>query len=161
MGEPPQRRFDAARDHRHARERLAGALAVDERRAIGLQADPPAGRIGVVVADLLVRGVVVDERVHVPRADREEQPRPAELPPRLARLPVRLAQDRDAKPRALEHAMQDRHREAGVIDVGIAGDEDDIDGVPSALAHLRRRRRRVRRREPLVPERQRQFVRTW
>ena len=67
---------------------------------------------------------------------REEQPRPAELPPRLARLPVGLAQDRDAEPGRLQHPVQDRHREAGVIDVGVAGDEDDVDGVPAARRHL-------------------------
>ena len=82
MGQPPQRRLDAAGDDRHAGERLAGAVAVRQRRPVGPQADPAAGRIGVVVADLLVGGVVVDQRVHVAGADGEEQPRPAELPPR-------------------------------------------------------------------------------
>ena len=85
MGQPAQRRLDAAGDDRHARERLAGALAVGQRRAVGPQADPAAGAVGVVVADLLVGRVVVDHAVHVAGADAEEQPRPAELPPGLAR----------------------------------------------------------------------------
>ena len=36
------------------------------------------------------------------------------------------------KPACLQHAVQDRHGEAGMIDVGVAGDEDDIDVVPAA-----------------------------
>ena len=91
MSEPTERRLDPSGDDRHAGERLAGPLAVGERGAVGPQADPAAGAVGVVVADLLVGRVVVDHAVHVPRADGEEQARPAEGPPRLGRLPVRLA----------------------------------------------------------------------
>ena len=60
VGQPAQRRLDAAGDDRHAGERLAGPLAVGQRRPVGPQADPAAGRVGVVVADLLVGRVVVD-----------------------------------------------------------------------------------------------------
>ena len=98
MRETTQRRLDAASNYRHAREGLAGSLAVHKRRTIRSKADPPTRRIGVVVTNLLVRGVVVDERIHVPRADCEEQPRAAELSPGFTRLPVGLAQNRDAKP---------------------------------------------------------------
>ncbi len=106
MGQPAQRRLDAAGDDRHAGKRLARPVAVRQRRPVGTQADPAARRIGVVVADLFVRRVVVDERVHVAGADGEEQPRPAELPPRLARTPVGLRQHRDAEARGLQHARQ-------------------------------------------------------
>ena len=78
MSQPAQRCFDAAGDHRHALVRFAGALAIGQRRAIGSQADAAAGRIGVVVADLAIGRVVIDHRVHVAGADREEQSRPAE-----------------------------------------------------------------------------------
>ena len=40
------------------------------------------------------------------------------------------------KPAASSTRAQDRHGEAGMIDVGVAGDEDDVDGVPAALVHL-------------------------
>ena len=81
---------------------------------------------------------MIDQRVHVAGADREEQPRPAELPPRFARMPIGLAEHGDAKAGLLQNAMQDRHREAGMIDVGVAGDEDDVDGVPAARSISRR-----------------------
>ena len=45
-------------------------------------------------------------------------------------------EDGDAKALALQHPAEDRHREAGMIDVGIAGDEDDVDLVPAARSHL-------------------------
>ena len=135
-------------------------MAIRQRRPVGPQADPAAGRIGVVVADLFVGRVMIDQRIHVAGADGEEQPRPAELPPRLDDSPVRLAQHGDAKSGRFQHAAQDRHGEARVIDVGVAGDENDIDGIPAALAHLGRRHRQRRGGKPLLPERQRQ-ARRW
>ena len=54
-------------------------------------------------------------------------------------MPVRLAEHRDAEAGRFEHAAQDRHREARVIDVGVAGDEDDVDGIPAAAAPSRPR----------------------
>ena len=155
MGQAAQRRLDAAGDDRHAREGLAGSMAVRQRGPVGAQADAAAGRIGVVVADLLVGGVVVDERVHVAGADAEEQPRPAELPPRFAQCQSGWLSMRDAEPGRLQHAAEDRHGEAGMIDVGVAGDEDDVDGVPAARVHLGGGRRRQRGGEALIPHRQR------
>ena len=43
MGQPPQRRLDAAGDDRHAGKRLAGPLAIGQRGPVGPQADPAAG----------------------------------------------------------------------------------------------------------------------
>jgi hypothetical protein len=62
VGDAAQRRLDSASDHRHAGERLATPLCVDRGRAIGPQARAPARRVGVRVAALAVRGVVVDQR---------------------------------------------------------------------------------------------------
>jgi hypothetical protein len=42
------------------------------------------------------------------------------------RSPVGLRQDRDAEAARLEHAAEDRHREARVVDVGVARDEHDV-----------------------------------
>src|SRR6266446_5746699 len=69
-------------------------------------ADSPARRIGVVVAHLPVRRVVVDQRVHVPRADGEEQPRLAKRAPRLTTMPVGLAEHADAIAGRLQHARE-------------------------------------------------------
>src|SRR4051812_9601614 len=50
--------------------------------------------------------------------------------------------------------MEDRHRETGVIDVRVAGDEHDIDRIPPASGHFVRSDWRKRCSVPLVPERQ-------
>ena len=148
MGQPAERGLDAAGDDRHAGKRLAGTLAVGDRGPVGPQADPAAGTVGVVVADLLVGRVVVDHAVHVAGADAEEQPRPAELPPGLGASPVGLAENRDPKPGRLQHPAQDPHRERRMIDVGVARDEDDVDIVPApARLHLRPGRRQMRQRK--------------
>ena len=147
MGQPAERRLDPAGDHRDAGEGLAGPLAIGQGGAVGPQADPAAGAVGVVVADLLVGRVVVDHAVHVPGADAEEQARAAELPPGLGAPPVGLAQDRDAEPGRLQHPAEDPHRERRVIDVGVARDEDDVDDVPAPPLHLGARRRQGRQRQ--------------
>jgi len=105
-------------------------------RAVGSAADLSAGAVRVVVADFAIGRVVIDHRVHVPRAHGEEHPRPAELAPWLGAPPGRLAQDRDAEAFALEQPPDQRHRETRMIDVRIARDKDDIDRVPAAGFHL-------------------------
>src|SRR5262245_34858877 len=69
-------------------------------------------------------------------------------------MPVRLAEHGDAKAGRLEHTMEDRHGEAGMIDIRVASYEDDIDSVPAARFHLSARSRRQRGGEGLVPHRQ-------
>ena len=133
----PQRRLDAPRDHRNALVGLSRALAIGQRRPVRPHPDPPARRVGVIVPHFPVGRVVIDHRVHVAGADGEEQPRPAEAAPVVARLPIRLRDDADSKPRRLQHTSENPHREARVIDVGIASHEHDVDAVPATLFHLR------------------------
>ncbi len=67
-------------------------------------------------------------------------------------MPVRLTEDGHAEAGGLQGAGQDRRREAGVIDVGVAADEDDVHGVPAAGAHFGTGGRRERSGVALVPE---------
>ncbi len=136
MGQTAERGLDTTRDDRHAGKGLAGSLRVGDGGTVGPQSDLAAGRIGVVVADLLVRRVVVDHAVHVAGADAEEQPGAAELPPGLGAPPIGLAQDRDPEPGRLQHPAEDPHRERRMIDVRIAGDEHHIQGIPAPCFHL-------------------------
>ena len=138
MCDPAQAGFHAAGDDRHAFVRLAGALAVGQRAAVGATADAAAGAVGVVVAHFAVGGVVVDHRVHVAGADGEEQPRAAERAPRFARVPIGLTENGDAESFVFQQTAEQCHREAGMIDVGVAGDEDDIDRSPSRGRPFRR-----------------------
>ena len=90
MSKPPQARLDSAGDDWNLLESLAGPLGVGQGRPVGPQTDSAARRVGIVVAHLPVGRVMVDHRVHVARADREEEPRATELTERLTRVPVRL-----------------------------------------------------------------------
>ena len=57
-------------------------------------------------------------------------------PPVIDLAPIGLADDADAEAGGFEHAAEDGHREAGMVDVGVAGDEHDVELVPAATAGL-------------------------
>ena len=87
---------------------------------------------------------MVEHRVHVAGADGEAQPRPAERPPGVAGVPIGLAEDRHPKALGLQHPPQQGHGETRMIDVGVAGDKDHVDGVPPPRRHFGRRHRQRR-----------------
>ncbi len=139
-----QAAFDAAQDDGDVLERLAAALAVDDGGAIGPLAADVAWGVGIVAADLAVRGVAVDHRIHVAGGDAEEQVRLAQRLERIGALPIGLRDDADPKALRLERAADHRHAEARVIHVGVAGDDDDVAAVPAELIHLRPAHRQER-----------------
>ena len=58
----------------------------------------------------------------------------------------------DAEALRLEHAADDRHAEARVIDVGVARHQDHVALVPAEQVHLFARHRQERRgRKPVRP----------
>ena len=136
VGDAAQACLDAADDDRRARIGLARALGVHGHRAVGALAGLGVGRVGVVGADLAVGRVAVDQRVHVARGDAEVQPRPAQRTEGLGRVPVGLAEDADPKAVRLEQASDERHAEAGMVDIGVAGHQDDVALVPAEHVHL-------------------------
>src|SRR5690606_22340874 len=83
---------------------------------------------------------------HVAAGDAEEEVRLAELHEVFGRLPPRLRNDPDAKTLRFEEAADHRHTEAWMIDVGIAGDDDDVAAVPAEFVHLCARHGQERRR---------------
>ena len=152
MGDAAQRAFDAAEHDRHVAECLAAALRIDDHRAVGARAAFAAGRVAVVVAQAPVGRVAVDHGVHVAAGDAEEQGRAAERGERLGALPVRLGDDADAEAVRFQQAADDRHAEARVIDIGVAGDEDDVALIPAKRIHFCTRHRQERRgAEPVRP----------
>ena len=152
MRDAAQRRLDAAEHDRHVRIGLAAALRVDDDGAVRPFAALAARRVAVVVAQAAVGGVAVDHRIHVAAGDAEEQVRLAQRLERLGALPVGLGDDADAKALRLQQAADDRHAEARMVDIGVAGDEDDVAAVPAERVHLGPRHRQERRdAEPLRP----------
>ena len=81
VSEAPEGRFDPACNHWNLPIGLPCALAVGQRRAIRSQADLATWRIRIIVTYLPVGGVVVDHRVHVSGADREEESRTSKACP--------------------------------------------------------------------------------
>jgi len=68
-------------------------------------------------------------------------------------LPVGLGDDADPKALVFEHAANDGHAEAGVVDVGVAGHQDDVAAVPAQLGHFLAAHRQKRgRAKALCPE---------
>jgi hypothetical protein len=63
-------------------------------------------------------------------------------------VPIRLGDDADPEALRLEHTTDDGHAEAGVIDVGIAGDDDDVAAVPAERLHFGAAGRQERRPAP-------------
>ncbi len=152
MGDPAQRALDAAEHDRHVAKRFAAALGIDDHRAVGPPAAFAARRIAVVVAQPPVGGVAVDHGVHVAAGDAEEEGRPAERRKRFGALPVRLGDDPDPEALRLQQAADDRHAEARMVDIGIAGHQDDVALIPAEHVHLGARHRQERRgAEPMRP----------
>ena len=141
MRDAAQRSLDAADDDGHILECFARALGIDGDGVIGAPAGFGVGGVGIVRADFLVGRVTVNHRIHVAGGDAEEQFRLAEPAEVGGGFPVRLRDDADAKSLRLQQPADQRHAEARVVDVGIAGDEDDVAGVPAARIHFAARHR--------------------
>jgi hypothetical protein len=101
--------------------------------------------VGIVRSRLSIRRVAVDHRVHVAGGDAKEQVRPAQGLEGILRSPGGLRDDAHAEPLALQQAPDDRHTEGGMIDVGVAGDDDDVAGIPAQRIHLGARGRQKSR----------------
>ena len=152
VGDAAQAGLDAAQHDRHLGIGLAAALRIDQRGTVRPLAGHVAGGIGIVAAQPAVGGVAVDHRIHVAGGDAEEQIRLAQRLEGLGALPVGLGDDADAETLRLEHAADDGHAEAGVVDIGVAADDDDVAAVPAQRLHLAAAHRQEgRRAEALGP----------
>ncbi len=78
MGDAAQRRLYATYDNRHLFESFFTALGIDQGGAVGPLAAYVSRCVGIVVAQLLVRGVAVDHGVHVARRHPVEEVRLAQ-----------------------------------------------------------------------------------
>src|ERR1700722_16343063 len=88
-----------------------------------------------------IRGVAIDHRIHVAAGHAEEQARCAQRLEVPGALPVRLRDDPDLESLRLQYAPDDCHTEAGMIDIGITADDDDVALLPAKRRHFRARGR--------------------
>jgi len=136
MGDAAQAGLDRADDHRGAGIGFAAALRVDGDRAVRAFVGCGMGRIGVVGADLAVGGITVDHRIHIAGRNPKIQRGLAQFAERIGRQPVRLADNADAVTLRFQQPSDQRHAEAGMVDVGVAGDQDDVACIPAKRSHF-------------------------
>ena len=153
VGDPAQRSLDRADHHGNLLERLAAALGIRHHGAIGPLAGFGIRRVGVVGANLAVAGVTIDHRIHVAGGHAEIEIRLAEPPEIGRRAPVRLADNADPEALRFQQPPDQRHAETGMVDIGVAGDQDHVAGIPAQLVHFGpRHRQEGRHAETVSPE---------
>ena len=128
--------LDPPEDNRDILPRFFTALGIDQRGAVRTFTGNIARGISIIVAQLTVSGVAVDHRVHIAGGDPEEQIRFAEAHKVIFIVPVRLGNNPDAESLRFQHASADRHSEAWMVDIRIAGDQDNVAAIPAKLIHL-------------------------
>ena len=133
--------FDTTEDHRHIFPRFFATLRINQRGAIRALAGHVPRRVGIVMAQLTVSSVAVDHRIHIPGGDAEEQIRFTQAHKVVFIIPVRLGNNPHAEPLRFQHASADRHAKARVIDIGIAGNQNNVAAIPAKLIHLFTRHR--------------------
>jgi len=132
-------RFDAAYNDRNILERLTCTLRVNNDGAVRAFATFTSRRVGIVTSDTAIRRVTIDHGVHVAAGDSEEQVRSTQRGECIRAVPVRLGNDANAETLGFENAANDGHTKAGMVDVSIAGNDDDVAAVPTEEVHLRTR----------------------
>ena len=152
-----QRRLDAAEHDRHVRGTPRGSAA--RRRWWRGRAGSRCGRPGSTgprerIFFCAVSLLSIESRL--PARDADEQPRPAQRAERLGACASRgWAMMPDAEAAALEEARDQHRPERRVIDVGVAGDDEDVELVPAARVEVGAGGGKKRRGGP----RRRQFTR--
>ncbi len=137
MGDAAQGSFDAADDDRHILERFACALRIDNDGAIRTLAAFAAGGIGVVATHPPIGGVAVNHRIHVSGGNAEEQVRTAKLGESRGAVPIGLGDHAHPEAVGLQHSAHYGHAKAWVVHVGVAGDHNDVAGIPAQRIHFR------------------------
>ena len=125
--------FDAADHDGDVREEVFEDVGVDGGGVVGAEAVIAAGGVGVFAAAFSGSGVVIDHGVHAAGGDAEEEPWGAEFF-EVAEVvaPIGLGDDGDLEAFGFEETADDGGAEGRVVDVGVAGDDDDIEFVPAA-----------------------------
>jgi hypothetical protein len=70
--------------------------------------------------------------IHIAAADGKAESRTAQLPERIGFAPVWLGDDAHAEASGLQGSPHHRHGEAGMVHVGVTGDQDDIHLEPTS-----------------------------
>ena len=136
MGDAAQAGFNRPDHDICLRIRLPAALRIDDNSAIRAAIRRAIRRIGIIGTNLAVSRITVDHRIHVAGRHAEKEIRPAKHAERLGGMPVRLGNDAHAKALRFEQAPDQRRTEARMVNIGIAGNDDHITGIPTQRLHF-------------------------
>ena len=132
MSEAAQTGLDASDDDGHIGEELLEDARIDDGGVFGTEVVATVGRVGILRAQSLVGRVFVHHRVHRPRRNGEEESRTSQLlEVAVVAMPVGLGNDGHPQALRLKYASDDRRREGWVVNVSVAGEDDDIEGIPA------------------------------
>ena len=131
-----QASFNATQNNGHVFKRFTAALAVHNGGTVWALATDVAWRVGIVTADFSVCRVAVDHGVHVARGHPPKQIGFAQGLERLGAGPVRLGDDAHPKTLRFQHAPNHGHAKTGVVNVGVARDQNNVAAVPAKLLHF-------------------------
>ncbi len=106
MGKAAQTRLDAAENDRQPGVRTLERGGIGDQGAVGTQAGAASRRIGVIAAQALAGGVVVDHRIHGPGGSRRKKLRAPHATQGLGLAPVGLSEDADPVALGFEQARQ-------------------------------------------------------
>ena len=136
MGHSTQACFNATNDDGNVTVGLTSPLAINGHCSVRTFSGNITGRVGIVIAALSVCGVVVDHGIHVAGGDSEKEIGLAKFSESIGTAPIRLRDNADTKALTFQHSPDNSHAKTGVIDVGIACDDDDIAAVPAECVHF-------------------------
>ncbi|VTR70899.1 conserved hypothetical protein [Desulfosarcina cetonica] len=137
MGQPAHAGLEAADHHGSVLERLAHAVGVDDQGPVGTQARAPPRRKVVGLAGPLVGRIVGHHGIDIARGDTEEQTRRAQPLEIIDAAPIRLGNDAHPEAACHQHPADQRHPKGRMIHVGIPGDQDDVQRIPTPWLHIR------------------------
>ena len=146
MGESAQGCLDAAKYDGHVGEELLEDLGIDDGGIFRSHVVPSVGTIGILRAQSAVGCVFVHHRVHAAWGNTEEESgAPEFLEVSEVTMPVGLWHDSHAIASCFEGSPDDGGSKRGVVDIGIAREQDDIHFIPSPeFQLLLRRRQKIR-----------------
>ena len=132
VGKAAKGGFDATDDDGHVGVELLENACIDDGGHLGPQVVASVGRIGILAAQTAGCGVFVDHRVHGSRRDSEKESGASQLlEVAVVAVPVGLRHDGHAQSLAFEQTTDDGCGKRGVIDVGIATEQDDVELIPT------------------------------
>ena len=137
VGDAPQGGLDASQHHGHIGIELFENVGVDDARHFRSHVVTSIGAVSVFRTQATGSGVAIHHRVHISRRDAEEKAWAAEaLEVAIVAVPRGLGHNANAKPFGFKQSSNDCCSKGRVVDIGIAGEKNDVGLCPTAKLHF-------------------------